>query len=321
MSEKKLRKWIFRLIIVLFVLAIGGYMFQSYSVKRDLDRFPPRGSLVDIGSHKLHLFCIGEGTPTVILEAGLGNMVLGWNRVQPKVAEITRVCAYDRAGLGHSEEGPYPRSAKQVVSELDQLVSATELKPPFVLVGHSNGALYSRLYERMRPEKIAGLILLDPNPENATECPELPAFTRSVYGMLVSLSDIGIPRLLLPVLFPIPDYLTKVEGEEFAALRARGNFLRALLSETDAMCQLIEQTRESGAPAEDLPVRVLSADRDAGNEITNLHTQWSQSIPGAELRLVEGSGHWIQRDQPKVVIDAIANMIRQTRSSQGSETR
>ncbi|HKJ18547.1 MAG TPA: alpha/beta hydrolase [Xanthomonadales bacterium] len=311
---KKIRKWLFRLLVVLLILLVAGFVFQSCSNRRDVANFPMRGSLVDINTHQLHLYCVGEGSPTVMLEAGLGNMVLSWTEVQSQLALETRICSYDRAGYGHSEPGPFPRSAGQVVNEFDKLISSAGLEPPFVLVGHSNGALYSRLYERMRPENVAGLVLIDPNPENAPNCPQLPPLIRSIYGALVALSEFGVPRLALPFLFPIPENLKKDAGEEFAALRARGPFLRALLSETDEACQLLEQVRNAGKPAAGLPVWVLSADRGANHEVTTLHTLWVKSVPGTEIRVIEDSGHWIQRDRPEVVIDVVTTVVEQVRA-------
>ena len=310
---RKIGKWLFRLLILLLVLLAAGFVFQSCSERRDLEAFPIRGSLVDIGSHKLHLHCIGDGTPTVIMEAGLGNMVLSWVDVQPGLAQTTRVCSYDRAGYGHSEPGPFPRSGSQIVDEFDRLVSAAGLQPPFILVGHSNGALYSRLYERVNPEKVAGLVLVDPNPENAPDCPVLPSATRSIYGSLVALSDFGVPRMLLPFLFPVPTDIRPEVGEEFSALRSRGQFLRALLSETDETCALVSQARDSGKPTPGLPVTMLSADRKDADDVNKLHEAWADSVPGARFRIIENSGHWIQRDAPDAVINAVETIIPEVR--------
>ena len=313
---KRIGKWLFRLLVFVLVLLLLGFVFQSCSERRDLAQFPMRGSLFDIGTHQLHLHCVGEGTPTVLLEAGLGNMVLSWVEVQPRLAEETRVCAYDRAGYGHSEPGPFPRSGAQIVDELDRLVDAAELSPPFVLVGHSNGALYARLYERMRPESVAGLVMVDPNPENAPECMELPPTIRNVYGALVALSDFGVPRVVLPFLFPIPADVKPETGEEFAALRPRGQFLSALLSETDETCDLLATTREAGMTASGLPVRLLSAEREDGHDVTRQHREWAEAIPGAEFSVVEGSGHWIQRDNPDAVIETVMSIVESARSSE-----
>jgi len=309
-------KWLLRLAILLLVITIAGGLYQRISENRNIQAFPARGTLVNIGSHKLHLFCQGMGSPTVILEAGLGNMVLSWSRVQPDLSKLTQVCSYDRAGLGHSEPGPFPRSASQIVNELDALIAASGLEPPFILVGHSNGALYNRLYERMRPTFVAGMVLVDPNPENTPGCPELTPLTRKIYGALVALSDIGVPRLLLPILFPLPANMTPEEGSEFSALRARGDFLRALLSETDETCQLVEEAHKSERPAPDLPITVLSANYESRPEIVALRKEWAQSVPSAKFQLVKDSGHWIQRDQPNAVIDAVSKIIKRVKASE-----
>jgi pimeloyl-ACP methyl ester carboxylesterase len=302
---------------IIAVVVITGWFYQSYRENQDVKTFPPRGHLVDIGDHALHIYCIGSGTPTVILEAGLGNMVLAWNRVQPQLAKISRVCAYDRAGFGHSEAGPFPRSGEQIVSELELLVEAAEIQPPFVLVGHSNGALYARLYERRHQDEVAGLVLVDPSPENASECDELPRTARTIYASLVAMADIGVPRLLLPYIFPINGNLSADEKSELAGLRARSDFLRALWSERGETCRLREITQRSGPPEIGTPVELLSAEYarpGTANPAAELHRRLAYEFEGTRLNLVEDSGHWIQRDRPNAVVESVERVINEVRS-------
>lgn len=309
--RKRMRRRLL-LLIASFTLAAGiGYVYQHLNELRDRQAFPPRGELVDIGTHRLHLHCQGPGDRTVILEAGLGNMVLAWTRVQPVLAREFTVCAYDRAGLGHSEAGPFPRSGPQVVTELGRLIEAAGLRGPFILVGHSNGALYARLFERRWPDQVVGMVLVDPSPENAPTCDALPSLQRAVYGTLVRLADFGVPRLLLPHLFPIRDNHSPAEKAEFGALRSQARFLRALWSEQQQTCDLRRMANDGGPPAEGLPVIVLSAaDRSPGEgrRATDLHSAWVADVEHAELRVVENAGHWIQRDRADEVIAAVRDV-------------
>jgi len=98
----------------LLALALMGASYQAIATEIDRRAYPPPGEMVDVGTHSLHLNCVGRGGPTVVLESGLGTMSADWANVQPEVAKITRVCAYDRAGTGWSEPGPEPRDPRQI---------------------------------------------------------------------------------------------------------------------------------------------------------------------------------------------------------------
>jgi pimeloyl-ACP methyl ester carboxylesterase len=132
----------------------------------------PYGRLVDLGGWRLHLHCTGEaraGRPTVLLEAGAGGFSVDWNLVQPRVAEFARVCSYDRAGLGWSDLGPHPRTMRQVTWELHALLEKAEVKPPFVLVGHSWGGIMARLYAFTFPGDVVGMVLDESGHERGTQ--------------------------------------------------------------------------------------------------------------------------------------------------------
>jgi pimeloyl-ACP methyl ester carboxylesterase len=123
---------------------------------------------------------MGSGSPTVILEAAADMMSADWGWVQPDIATRTRVCAYDRAGMGWSEAGPLPRDARHVAHELHTLLTKANIPRPYVLVGHSAGGLYVRLYAALYPTDVAGLVLVDPgHPDMNTRIPALQANTAS----------------------------------------------------------------------------------------------------------------------------------------------
>ena len=132
--------------------------------------------IVDIGSTQLHLRCAGHGTPTVVLDSGLGEGAETWTKVQTQVAMFTRVVAYDRAGVGKSSPGPKPRTSRQMVGELRALLSAAQIAGPYVLVGHSLGGLNIQLYAIEHPDEVAGVVLADPS------CPDMLARLAGVWG-------------------------------------------------------------------------------------------------------------------------------------------
>jgi len=120
--------------------------------------FPPPGQLIDIGGRKLHLYCTGTGSPTVLLMAGGGAFSIDWALVQPKVAEKTRVCSYDRAGLAWSDSGPADETVEQTVSDLHLLLKDSREKGPYLVVGASIGGIYIQAYQRAFPKEVAGLV-------------------------------------------------------------------------------------------------------------------------------------------------------------------
>lgn len=121
----------------------------------------PPGQLVDIGGIRLHALMLGQGTPAVLLEPGLGGFALQYAHIQAAVSVFTRVLAYDRAGQGWSDASPNPRTPANLAGELKALLGRLDLQPPYVLVGHSFGGLLARFYAGFHPEEVAGVILVD----------------------------------------------------------------------------------------------------------------------------------------------------------------
>src|SRR5215216_1313636 len=149
------------LVVVLLVLAIVGAIYQASATELAERAYPPPGEMVDVGGYSLHINCVGQGSPTVVLDAGLGDFSAQWVWVQREVSDTTRVCAYDRAGMGWSEMGPEPRDAKQITGELHTLLSKAGIEGPYVLVGHSLGGLSMQTYAHRYPDEVAGVVLVD----------------------------------------------------------------------------------------------------------------------------------------------------------------
>ena len=146
--------------LVTFIV-LAGVTYQSVATALERRKFPYPGRLIEVGDHQLHIHCVGERTPTVILEAPAAGMSVGWTWVQDEVAKITRVCSYDRAGLGWSEAGEGGYRAAQVPEELHTLLERAGERGPFVIVGHELGASYARLYASRFREQTAALVLVD----------------------------------------------------------------------------------------------------------------------------------------------------------------
>lgn len=150
--KRRLRS--FTILMVLAAVFANGCSTRSPTARE----YPPPGKLIDIGGRKLHLYCTGTGSPTVILMAGGGAFSIDWALVQPKVAQDTRVCSYDRAGLAWSDPGPADESVEQTVSDLHILLKNAGERDPYLLVGASIGGIYIQAYQRAFPKEVAGLV-------------------------------------------------------------------------------------------------------------------------------------------------------------------
>lgn len=163
-----------RAALFLLVLAIAGTVYQTAATEADRRNYPPPGNLVDVGGFKMHIHCEGEGSPTVILEAESGGTSAHWGWIQPEIAKVTKVCAYDRAGFGWSEPDPQPPTLSRTVQNLHTLLANANINGPYVMAGHSLGGVYVRRFAQDYPDEVAGMVLLDEaNPQQLAKYPEM----------------------------------------------------------------------------------------------------------------------------------------------------
>ena len=168
-------RWVLTPVLAVLALASIGATYANIAGTRDQAAFAAPGKLYDVGGHRLHLDCHGHGSPTVVLSNGLGGVSAGWARITGPVAATTRVCAYDRAGQGWSDDAASPRDGVQSAEDLHTLLAEAGEHGPYVLVGHSTGGTYAMTYAARYPEQVAGLVLLDSSsPEQFTR---MPAFS------------------------------------------------------------------------------------------------------------------------------------------------
>jgi pimeloyl-ACP methyl ester carboxylesterase len=160
------------------VALAAGMTWQGVATALERRDFPPPGARISVGDHQLHLFCQGDGLPLVILEAPEAGGSSAWGRVQPALAARTRVCSYDRSGLGWSEASSMTFEPGRVAGELHALLDAVKVHRPVVLVGQSLGAWYARLYAGQYPQDVTALVLVD-EPDAANETAQPPSLPLS----------------------------------------------------------------------------------------------------------------------------------------------
>ena len=284
--------WVRRGLTVLLVLALAGVVIQLIATESDRRAYPPPGQLLNVNGHQMHIVCAGEGSPTVILEAGGGHFSSTWAWVQPEVAKSTRVCAYDRAGYGWSEPGPEPRDAQRVADELHTLLGLAGVTPPYVLAGHSVGGIYGRVYNARYPGEVAGLVLVDAtHPDNWARQGESIGTVQTMAGVSAVLARLGLMRLFAasqPLSLPAP------HGAELSADIASSEYWDTQRADTAAMHASLDQGRAAGALG-DMPLEVVMAvDYPEGpgrdTELA-LQRELAALSSRSELHIVDGARH------------------------------
>lgn len=143
---------------------------------------------VDLGTHSLHIRCVGRGAPAVVIDTGHGDVAAKWCLIQDQLAGDARVCTYDRAGYGRSEPGPMPRHSRRAASELKLLLETAGVPRPYVLVGHSLGGLNAQVFAGAYPERVAGLVLVDPPPVDFATGKAFPQLYQMLTGQAAELA-------------------------------------------------------------------------------------------------------------------------------------
>ncbi|NOT25438.1 MAG: alpha/beta hydrolase [Acidobacteria bacterium] len=231
-THSRTRRWFLYVLIGAFALAAFGGAYQAVAESFDRERSHAPGRLVDIGGRRLHLLCVGSGSPTVVLESGLGEAAGYWAWVLASVGRDTRVCAYDRAGRGWSDGPKGAQDGVAVAADLHSLLERGQIGGPVVLVGHSSGAQYVRIFAGRYPRQVAGMVLLDGQPAEAFErLPDFPAFYqvfRPVSAVLPSLARLGVGRLVFSADFDdLPPQAREMQRFNYSSTR----FYRSLRDE------------------------------------------------------------------------------------------
>jgi pimeloyl-ACP methyl ester carboxylesterase len=323
---------------ILWVLLIGSVTlaasasFNALALLRFRNLNPPPGEIVLVNGYRMHLNCSGSGSPTLVLDSGLGNDALIWGGIQPKLAKTTRVCSYDRAGFGWSDSQPGPRDADHIAAELHQLLLQAKVNGPIVLMGHSIAAIYIRDYASRYPENVAGLIFVDGSTPLQDENPALKAAgetgleRRASILMMRSAAMAGLFRLAGTCARPIPGFdahagqLLEEDlcyprfasiGDELASFNASGH-----------------ETAHAG-PFGALPVLILSQDpakvlsqKHPLRQMVDMEGAWSQmqedlkKLSTHSRRIIaRGSTHAVQIDRPDLIGKEVPLFIEQIRGS------
>ncbi|MBM3728131.1 MAG: alpha/beta hydrolase [Acidobacteria bacterium] len=317
-------------------LALAGCCFEWWGARRDRRRYPAPGRIIPADGSHWHAEIVGAGKPVVVFEAGLAASSLNWRLVTGEVARWTRVCAYDRAGLGYSGDAAPPRTASNCTEELHEMLERAGIPAPYVLVGHSFGGLIIRLFTLRYPDEVAGLVFVDPLLPHEWRHPDATQRKLLRRALFLArrgamLARCGIPRLALTFLgvgaHNAARLITRVSSGGVTFVDRFLGEVRKLPRDTwpligahwsrprnfTTMARFLERLPEScgevpeDAPLGDIPVIVLAGgDLDAAKLAAM--ERLARLSPRGELRVAAGSRHWVQLDQPELVIGAVRDV-------------
>lgn len=323
------KKMMTGLLIFTLVAVALTWVAGSIAKNRLAVQYPAPGKLVDVGGYHMHIHCVGEGSPTVVMESGLNDFSLQWSSVQAEIGQFARVCVYDRAGFGWSEASPHPRTVATMVSELRTLLQNAEVEGPYVMVGHSFGGIVVREFTHQYPDEVTGMLLVDSaHEQHFVRIPAFATLTEAMarqFKLFAALNSFGI-MALSPEQIPARG-LGGEALEQYRALLATTDYFNAAVIESSSFLAefgtgsthklkglgdlpLIVLTR--GLP-DSLPI--LSEQENARYDTTwhELQRELAGLSSNSRQIIAEDGGHYIQLDEPNLVIDAVRELVEQSK--------
>lgn len=303
--------WLGVVLAILLILLVAGAIYEPLAEAADARANPPPGQMVDVGGYRLHIHCTGSGSPTVVIESGWGDYSATWGWVQPEIAKTTRVCTYDRAGMGWSEPSPYPRTAREFAKELHTLLVNANEPSPYVLVGHSLGGYTVRVYAHDYPDEVSGLVLIDAQDLPASDATPNPAPKPGGTSLPALLARVGLMRLLAGPLGAIQN-LPPAEKQAYQAFAVTPRYTQTFLDEGRGISEGGVQARAVTTLGV-LPLIILSRGKDQDAKHTAAQSALLQLSKNSQQFFADKSGHSIMIDQPEAAISAIVKMVQQVR--------
>jgi len=315
----RVRWLIYPAIASLAVCAVGG-MYETAARALDQHDYPAPGTLYDVGGHRLHLNCSGTGSPTVVLESGLGGTSATWSRVTSAVGRTTRVCAYDRAGQGWSDDIDTPQDGLAVAVDLHTLLALSGEAGPYVLVGHSAGGTYVMIYAAEYPDEVAGMVLLDSM--SPYEFTDLPGFAteqsmmRRGLGILPSLTRLGAGRILPTSAW---SSLPEPAASQVQAFSASARGMRNMRDEQSMYPTVFQQARAlTSLDGKPLIVVTATESMQKHEEWIDLQDRLATLSTNSDHRVSDATHAGLIEDgaSSEDAVQAVADVVRSVRTEQ-----
>lgn len=315
-------------LLALLVIGLGaGAVIQRTATASAFRKYRPAGRMVDVGGRKMHIICTGRG-PSVVLESGFGGWSIDWAAIQPRIAKFARVCSYDRAGMGYSDRGPANVASRTGTAyDLHALLERADVKPPYVLVGHSLGGIFVREFARLYPKETAGLVFVDSTHEEIAKSVPKKRFDQAMSQLRQLryaryLMPFGVQRLLGLSISNAPE-LPQADRAHAKAIGYRSTSYFALY---DGMKSLVDENNAGSLkldPIPDVPLTVIASeknlrDEEFGRSWTKLQHEFLKLTTDSKYIVARDSGHFVMVDRPEIVLDAVEDVI--TRSSERRTT-
>lgn len=236
-------RWLLTPVVAVLGLASLGATYENIAVAHDNSSYPAPGRMVEVNGHRMHLDCNGHGSPTTVLFNGMGEVSASWSRIAPAVAPTGRVCAFDRAGQGWSDDVEHPQDGVTAAKDLHALLAEAGEQGPYVLVGHSIGGTYAMTYAARHPTQVAGMVLLDSSSPQQFSLPAYPGqygVIRRVAGLMPTLNRLGFGRALALV---APSHLPADAGDQVRAMTADAHGARNGRDEASMLHQVFSQAQ------------------------------------------------------------------------------
>lgn len=327
MNPKGCLQFILRATLIILVILIGlgvaGYFWEQSAEAADDEQYPFAGELYEIEGRMMHLNCQGDGEPTIILDAGLGGWSIDFADLQPILADQGRVCSYDRAGYGWSDLATGERNAQIIADDMIALLDAAAITDPVILVGFSFSGLHTRLIAIQHPERVQGLILLDPALESDNSLYDETLLRQQqslvgLYGFFGSLAEVGVVRLLNPEeMAPSAPFIPQGQTARYYSRVSAPEWWYASQQEFSTLISGESATliENAGNLPPDLPLVVIGIDtypeglpeNIAAGRTENLQALAAQSTAG-QYWVAEGVLHENLTAEHALILEAIAMM-------------
>jgi len=306
-------RWLLYPVVAMTAVAAVGGAVETIGLTSDQRSYAMPGQLYDVGGHRLHLDCTGSGSPTVVLMSGLGGFSAGWDRIAPAVAGTTRICAYDRAGQGWSEDASAPQDGVAAAADLHTLLDRAGEPGPYVLVGHSIGGDYAMTYAAQYPEQVAGMVLLDTTSPYRTATGTTHVGPPGAIAILPSLARLGVGRLLPTSVW---SSLPEPAASQYAAFAGSPRRWSNTVDETATMPALFSQARELTTLGS-TPLVVLTAAGHDGDQVWTDAQNRMAGLSTTSSHRQAGAGHGGLLDEASGAqqsAQAIADVVRAART-------
>ena len=325
--RKVVERIVLSVVVILVAVLAGSSAYNAIALHLFWAKNSPPGTFYSVNGHRMHIICTGSGSPTIVLESGLGNDALTWGGVQPVLSKTTRICSYDRAGFGWSDALPAPRDADHIAAELHELLLQAKVTGPIVLMGHSIAGIYMRDYATRYPADIVGIVfedvstpLQDENPVVKAAASKAPP-TWAFELLAKSAMSTGVPRLIGMCSQSIKGFdahAAKLQAEDICQTH-----MSAMFDYVDSINRSGQETVHTG-PYGALPILIISEDpakmaASSSTDLANVFYGMQEDLKKLSTRsrriIAKGSTHYVHIDRAELIEKEVPLFIEQIRGT------